>query len=1299
MNVLLSGTNYKSQKSENRGQMTETYEFGIRNAECGIVQDRNQKAETYEFGMRDAECGIVQDRSLKAKDSGQKPPTINDLYDPKDQNYLNELQRADSIGQSPEIVSPQQSKPSHRTYEHKNPMNRNKNKNQDVIADALKVVQEGLKSMQHLQSQTAMAHQAQTEANRSLKEMMKNAQRLTERSLSIDAEPGQPPPTPQYRLEPPPEPELPKNDITPTINHHSSHPATAATTRDTDEIPSQPVAHKLTEGAANGYSQDDHDHDLQIEKTNQSHQAFEEIESTMLEVVSQLTGYPEEMLGLDMDIEAELGIDSIKRVEILSTLEEKMPDLPAVSPEIIGSLKTLGQIAEFLSATAEGKKAENHSKMSVGTGKNTFVEKTHSAAENMPTEITSMMLEVVSQLTGYPQEMLGMDMDIEAELGIDSIKRVEILSTLEEKMPDLPAVSPEIMGTLKTLGQIADYLTKPTTPEIPRESIDEGTLTVSAALYGGPELSDNTPQRLPDPNPPDISRNVVTVVDAPGISETPIKIAESKKVLVTEDNTGLAGEIARELEKVGISSVRISLDNLRSKKRLPDAAGLVIVQDPGSPKMAQDLKDAFTLTKHMAANLINSASDGGALFATVTRLDGAFGFKQTKAGNPLQGGLAGLVKTAAIEWQDVCCHAIDIAPDWSDHCKIAEAVVREIMIPGPVEIGLDARYRCVLALEPRPFPAGRINLEKGDVIVISGGARGITAAAALELANHDKLKLVLLGRSPNPVDEPDWLSAIEGDAAIKKAILKNEYKNQTATPVEIEKAFKRYMANREIAENLAELKSTGSDAVYYSVDVRNSENVQATMDDIRLNHGPIAGIIHGAGVLEDRLIIDKTLNQFERVFDTKVMGLDNLLHATRNNPLKYLVIFSSIAARMGNKGQVDYAMANEALNKIALAASLHRPECRVVAINWGPWDGGMVTSALKGEFERNGIDLIPTHDGAKCMVYEMMADKDDPVEVVIGAEMTSLNLDVRSELQRPALVRTSPVTKKQQLSLSFERQIDIKRYPVLESHTIDGRPVVPLALITEWLAHSALHENPGLVLQGLDDIRILKGIRLGPDKKLIRMLAGKLKKSGDFYEVDLELRGGKKAGRDIIHSRAKAILSDRLNSSPDYQFSKAMVAKAYPRNVEDVYEKILFHGAQLHGIRKIVSCSSRGMVAHISPAPEPGEWISDPLRNQWIADPLVLDSAFQMATVWCHEEKGIVSLPSYVASYRQYCHQYPTDRVTVVLEVKDATNRKMKGDFTILDADDEIVACVTGYETIMDSSLSKAFKPQYRASA
>jgi hypothetical protein len=109
--------------------------------------------------------------------------------------------------------------------------------------------------------------------------------------------------------------------------------------------------------------------------------------------------------------------------------------------------------------------------------------------------------------------------------------------------------------------------------------------------------------------------------------------------------------------------------------------------------------------------------------------------------------------------------------------------------------------------------------------------------------------------------------------------------------------------------------------------------------------------------------------------------------------------------------------------------------------------------------------------------------------------------------------------------------------------------------------------------------------------------------------------------------------------------------------------------------------------------------MSTPLRNQWIVDPLVLDCAFQMATVWCFEEKGVVSLPSYGSSYRQYCEQFPSEGVTVVLEITDVTNRRMRGDFTFLDAGDAIVARLNGYEAIMDASLLKAFKPQYRASA
>jgi hypothetical protein len=111
-----------------------------------------------------------------------------------------------------------------------------------------------------------------------------------------------------------------------------------------------------------------------------------------------------------------------------------MPDLPTVSPEIMGSLKTLGQIADYLSETGSGDADENRSDFVVGAGSKAVADPESPTSDRQQNEIEATLLEVVSQLTGYPVEMLGLDMDIESELGIDSIKRVEILSTLEDHL-------------------------------------------------------------------------------------------------------------------------------------------------------------------------------------------------------------------------------------------------------------------------------------------------------------------------------------------------------------------------------------------------------------------------------------------------------------------------------------------------------------------------------------------------------------------------------------------------------------------------------------------------------------------------------------------------------------------------------------------------------------------------------------------------------------------------------------------------------------------------------------------------
>ena len=609
----------------------------------------------------------------------------------------------------------------------------------------------------------------------------------------------------------------------------------------------------------------------------------------------------------------------------------------------------------------------------------------------------------------------------------------------------------------------------------------------------------------------------------------------------------------------------------------------------------------------------------------------------------------------------------------------------------PVEIGLDADSRLILKLEDAPYPQGDINLNPGDVVVITGGAKGVTAAAARALAKRVKPTLILLGRSPQPAPEPPWLEALDDEAAVKKAILENEFSGLQVTPVQLENVFKQYMSNREISRNLARMEQDGALVRYYSVDVRDFDQVKSAVDEVRSTYGPISAVIHGAGSLEDRLIVDKTMDQFDKVFDIKVKGLNVLLEATRSDALKHLVLFSSITARIGNNGQVDYAIANEVLNKTARQEAFARPDCRVVSINWGPWDGGMVCSALKRKFTQSGVELIPMHAGGECMLYEMQREPNAAVEVVIGADIIAppeqKSASPQSSAPQPAPKRTAPA----KLSLTFKHEIDIEKYPILQAHILDGKPVVPFALIAEWLGHGALHENPGLVLQGLDDMRIFQGIKLEHEKRLIRLLAGKARREGAVYKVDVEIRNGQQNNMELIHSRATAVLTDDHKEPPAFNRPPELGSKPYARSIDEVYEKILFHGLELRGIQEIIGYSPCGMVARVSTAPAPIKWIKEPFRSRWIGDPLVLDAAFQMAIIWCFEERSVVSLPSYTAKYRQYRNTFPSDGITAVLEIKEVSDHKMKGDFTFLDAEDIVVARLTGYEAVMDASLSRAF--------
>jgi acyl carrier protein len=164
-------------------------------------------------------------------------------------------------------------------------------------------------------------------------------------------------------------------------------------------------------------------------------------------IISEKTGYPEDMLEIDMDLEGELGVDSIKQVEILSTLRDRVPELPEIDPEKLVELRTIAAIAAMLgSAPAAASTAPVQQAPAAAPP---------ASASNGVT--VAVVRSLIAEKTGYPDDMLEEDMDLEGELGVDSIKQVEILSALRDRYPSLPEVDPEDIAELRTIRKIADF--------------------------------------------------------------------------------------------------------------------------------------------------------------------------------------------------------------------------------------------------------------------------------------------------------------------------------------------------------------------------------------------------------------------------------------------------------------------------------------------------------------------------------------------------------------------------------------------------------------------------------------------------------------------------------------------------------------------------------------------------------------------------------------------------------------------------------------------------------------------------
>jgi len=382
-----------------------------------------------------------------------------------------------------------------------------------------------------------------------------------------------------------------------------------------------------------------------------------------------------------------------------------------------------------------------------------------------------------------------------------------------------------------------------------------------------------------------------------------------------------------------------------------------------------------------------SARHYAVLEALLARANGAPTIVLDLAKGELQnlGGCAGLCRSFRIERPQarVFSMSLEACPDLS---VASERVVCGLAEPlDDYILRADGGWRDVPGVDQIP-PTGVVAFDHPPVWLVTGGARGVTADCAVEIAWRTGGTFILLGRSSLAV-WPDWLEPQSDIKALRGLLARNSSRaDMPKKPVEIDRLARRLLASAEISSTLSAIEAAGAKALYVQADIGRAAEVQKAISAVQHSEGTITGLIHGAGVLSDGRVETLQRQDFDTVFAPKVDGFETVLACLTPNRLRHVAMFSSASAVFGNEGQANYAAANGWLNNVAEQLALSLPEAQVKAFCWGPWQGGMVDDALARMFTERGIGLISRSEGARIFADQLLLSPHEQVRFVIGDE-------------------------------------------------------------------------------------------------------------------------------------------------------------------------------------------------------------------------------------------------------------------------------------------------------------------------
>ncbi|HYE07047.1 MAG TPA: SDR family NAD(P)-dependent oxidoreductase [Planctomycetota bacterium] len=525
---------------------------------------------------------------------------------------------------------------------------------------------------------------------------------------------------------------------------------------------------------------------------------------------------------------------------------------------------------------------------------------------------------------------------------------------------------------------------------------------------------------------------------------------------------------------------------------------------------------------------------------------------------------------------------------------------------------VDARYdddgaRRLPVLDVLPDRvADQAALGPDDVLLVTGGGKGIAAECALAVARRWRCRLVLLGRA-----EPG------ADAAL--------------------------------AENLRRIAATGAIAEYARADVADARAVAHALAAARARTGAITAVMHGAGRNEPRLLRDLDAAAMARTAAPKVAGLRHVLAALDEDALRLVVGFGSIIARTGMRGEADYALANEAMAADISAWGRAHPSCRVLTIDWSVWSGTGMAERLGRveELARRGVTPIAPDEGVRALVDLLSRPTPDRV-VVCGRFPETPALRHRTMALPLLRFLERAVVAVPDIEIVSACRLGLASDPYLGDHRLDGQALLPAVMALEAMAQAATPLLPESVGERMvfTDVAFRQAVVVA-DEATVRVAA--LRRDG---AVRLAIRSST-TGFAVEHVAATCARGPAPAAPAATVDGDALAIEP----ARDLYGSLLFHGGRFRRVARYLRLGAGHCLAELGDAAA-GPWFEARApQTVLLGDPAARDAALHAVQACI---PGSVVLPVRVA--RVVCAP-----PGLIARFVDARERGRSGDGIVFD--------------------------------